>query len=191
MGKGEIACYEQFLLFQQCFQKVSFNGTSKGVIVWEWVNTELLFFLSPQVLTAQEIQQQKEDQMKNSNIGVQSKDPYKDRTKLDKFVTEVEKLAKFIEGYEKPSCSGPTPLDSVFKVYFLLTLIKKTNPFPNKPWFLHVFSTSLLKTLREKKKWLVMSNFSLSHSVFYPFGELSTIFIEFKIINPLQHNAFS
>ena len=35
MGKGEIACYEQFLLFPQCFQKVCF--TSKGVIVWEWV----------------------------------------------------------------------------------------------------------------------------------------------------------
>ena len=35
--KGEIACYEQFLLFQQCFQKACFPGTSKGVIVWEWV----------------------------------------------------------------------------------------------------------------------------------------------------------
>ena len=39
MGKGEIACYEQFLLFQQCFQKACFPGASKGVIVWEWVKT--------------------------------------------------------------------------------------------------------------------------------------------------------
>ena len=31
VGKGEIARYEQFLLFPQCFQKA-------GVIVWEWVN---------------------------------------------------------------------------------------------------------------------------------------------------------
>ena len=56
------------------------------------------------------------------------------------------------------------------------------NPFPNKPWFLRVCSTSLLKTLREKEKLLVTSNFSFSHSVFYPFKELSTIFIQFKII---------
>ena len=56
------------------------------------------------------------------------------------------------------------------------------NPFPNKPWFLCVCSISLLKTLREKEKLLVMSNFSFSHSVFYPFGELSAIFIKFKIV---------
>ena len=37
VGKGEIARYEQFLLFPQCFQ-VCFPGASKGVIVWEWVN---------------------------------------------------------------------------------------------------------------------------------------------------------
>ena len=36
--KGEIACYEQFLLFPQCFQKACFPGASKSVIVWEWVN---------------------------------------------------------------------------------------------------------------------------------------------------------
>ena len=40
MGKGEIAHYEQFLLFQHnsVFQKAYFPGTSKGFIVWEWVN---------------------------------------------------------------------------------------------------------------------------------------------------------
>ena len=38
-GKGEIARYEQFLLFQQCFQKACFPGASEGVIVWEWVNS--------------------------------------------------------------------------------------------------------------------------------------------------------
>ena len=36
------------------------------------------------------------------------------------------------------------------------------NPFPNKPWFLRVCSTSLWKTLREKEKLLVTSNFSFS-----------------------------
>ena len=38
VGKGEIACYEQFLLFPQCFQKACFQEASKGVIQWEWVN---------------------------------------------------------------------------------------------------------------------------------------------------------
>ena len=37
VGKGEIARYEQFLLFPQCFQKACFQGASKGVIVWVWV----------------------------------------------------------------------------------------------------------------------------------------------------------
>ena len=37
VGKGEIARYEQFLLFPQCFRKACFQGASKGVIVWEWV----------------------------------------------------------------------------------------------------------------------------------------------------------
>ena len=41
VGKGEIARYERFLLFPQCFQKACFPGASKGVIVWEWVNTSL------------------------------------------------------------------------------------------------------------------------------------------------------
>ena len=59
---------------------------------------------------------------------------------------------------------------------------KTVNPFPNKPWFLCVCSISLLKTLCEKKKLLVTSNFSFSHSVFYPFGELSAIFIKFEIV---------
>ena len=35
VGKGEIARYEQFLLFPQFFQKACFLGASKGVTVWE------------------------------------------------------------------------------------------------------------------------------------------------------------
>ena len=35
VGKGEIAHYEQFLLFPQCFQKACFQGASEGVIVLE------------------------------------------------------------------------------------------------------------------------------------------------------------
>ena len=56
------------------------------------------------------------------------------------------------------------------------------NPFPNKPWFLRVYSTSLLKTLWENEKLLVTSNFSFSHSVFNLFGELTAICMKFEII---------
>ena len=37
MGKGEIALYEQVLLFPKCFEKACFPAASKGVIVWDWV----------------------------------------------------------------------------------------------------------------------------------------------------------
>ena len=43
VGKGEIARYEQFLLFPQCFQNACFPGVSKGVIVWEWVNQHMIY----------------------------------------------------------------------------------------------------------------------------------------------------
>ena len=56
------------------------------------------------------------------------------------------------------------------------------NPFPNKPLFLHVFCYSLLKTLWEKEKLLITSNFPFSHCVFFPFGKLSAIFIECEIV---------
>ena len=42
------------------------------------------------------------------------------------------------------------------------------NPFPKKPWCLGVFRTSLLKTLWEKEKLLVMSNFPFSQQCFIP-----------------------
>ena len=45
---------------------------------------------------------------------------------------------------------------------------KGFNPFPNKPWFLRVCSSYLLKTLEEKEKLLITSNFSYSLSIFYP-----------------------
>ena len=46
VGKGEIARYEQFLLFPQCFQKACFPGASKRVIVWEWVKYKFEFQLT-------------------------------------------------------------------------------------------------------------------------------------------------
>ena len=77
-----------------------------------------------------------------------------------------------------------SPSPTMFSQSFCHRVVKSwdcvVNPFPNKPWFLRVCNISLLKTLQEKEKLLVTSNFSFSHSVFYPFAELSAIFIKFK-----------
>ena len=35
VGKGEIARYEQFILFPQCFQKTCTANTSNSGLVWE------------------------------------------------------------------------------------------------------------------------------------------------------------
>ena len=56
------------------------------------------------------------------------------------------------------------------------------NLFPNRPWFLHVCSTNLLKALWEKEKMLMTSNFSFSQSVFYPSEEFSAIFIKSETV---------
>ena len=65
------------------------------------------------------------------------------------------------------------------------------NLFPNKPLFLRVYCASPLKTLWEKEKLLVTSNFSFSHSVFYTIGELSAIFTKLEIVvcNPFNLEA--
>ena len=71
--------------------------------------------------------------------------------------------------------------DMTLAVKVALNLNTTNQPtFPNKPWFLRVCSTNLLKTLWEKEKLLVKSNFSFSHSVFYPLGEISVISIKIE-----------
>ena len=55
------------------------------------------------------------------------------------------------------------------------------NPFPNKPWFLRVCTSSPLKTLWEKEKLLVTSNFSFSYSALYHCREHSAFFIKYKL----------
>ena len=71
---------------------------------------------------------------------------------------------------------------SIIETHTLSQKHRLLNPLPNRPWCLQVFSTSLLKTLWEKEKLLIKSNFSFSHSLFYPFQEFSAIFIKFKIV---------
>ena len=83
----------------------------------------------------------------------------------------------FCEQLLKTTSEG-TILPSLVQIGPVVWEEKLFNPFPNKPWFLCVYSTSLSKTLWEEEKLLVRSNFSFSHSVFYPFGYLSAIFIK-------------
>ena len=65
-----------------------------------------------------------------------------------------------------------------FQIFFCLKNLT-VNPSPHSNTFWRPWETSLLKTLRQKEKLLVTSNFSFIHSVFYPFRELSEIFIKF------------
>ena len=68
-------------------------------------------------------------------------------------------------------------------IAFCLQGQKIKKKIPNKPWFLLVFcSRSLLKTLWEKEKLLVTSNFSFFHSVFHPYGKPLAILVKFEIV---------
>ena len=53
-------------------------------------------------------------------------------------------------------------------------------PFPNNPLFSLVCITNHVQKLWEREKLLILSNLSFSHSVFYPFGELSAIFYQIQ-----------
>ena len=87
--------------------------------------------------------------------------------------------------------AGITRLFYIFP-HFVIRL--KTNPtngshfscerfqlYPKQDLIFKCLQT-LLKTLREKKKLLIKSKFSFSHSVFYLFGELCSSFNKFEIV---------
>ena len=60
--------------------------------------------------------------------------------------------------------------------HYLSLTLSQTSPC------FYVPAVSHLKTLREKEKLLIMSDFSFPHSVFHSFGEHSAIFIKFEIV---------
>ena len=87
------------------------------------------------------------------------------------------------EAYQKHCWKRVTAIFSPFQQCFLAYQnLNSINPFPNKLWFLRVCSTSLSKTLCEKEKLLVTSNFSFSNCVFYQFGKQPAIFIKSEIV---------
>lgn len=71
--------------------------------------------LTPKVLTAQEIQQQKEEAMKTQRKQP-PKDPYQDKEVLSRFVAEVEKFEKTMSTLSTPTLKGTSHLDVVWKV---------------------------------------------------------------------------
>ena len=112
--------------------------------------------------------------------------------RLLKTLQEKDKMLLFSILYFSHNVSALSEKEFLSNTHLILRLLMlsrwKIDPFPNKPWFLRVCSTILLKTLREKKKLLVTSNFSFSHSVFYLFGELSAIFNKLELSSA---NSFS
>ena len=60
---------------------------------------------------------------------------------------------------------------------------KKLTLSQTSPGFYVSTEQVFLKKLWEKEKLLVTSNFSFSHGVFYPFGDLSAIFVKFEIVD--------
>ena len=80
-------------------------------------------------------------------------------------------------------------LVGVSKSHSVTALVVYCLLFPKQALvFLRVCITSVFKTLLEKEKLVITSNFSFSHSVFYPFGELSITFINLKLSSA---NSFS
>ena len=79
---------------------------------------------------------------------------------------------------------SPILKDTIVKTKSNFSII----PFPNKPWFLRVCSTSLFKTLLQKEKLPATSNFSLSYSVSTCFDSLLPFSSSLKLSSA---NSFS
>ena len=96
-----------------------------------------------------------------------------------KLVTRISKHLL----YKADNIVGEKKRNACYQLFLLFPhCLQRFDLFPNKRWFLRVSKTSLLKTLREKEKLLVMSNFSFSHSVFHAFDKLFAIFIKSEIV---------
>ena len=167
VGKGEIACFEQFLLFPPCFQKACFPGPSKASLC----GSRLTLFQTGPDFTCL-LFKPFENTVERGEMAFSKQSLLYSKV----FPKRLENFFDIFIKFEIVVCKL-----SVWKsIKFAVWEREKGYPFRNKPW-LYVWSTSLLKTLWKKEKLLVTSNFSFTHSVFYSIWELSAIFIEFKI----------
>ena len=173
MGKGEIACYKQFLLFPQCFQKACFSVASKGVIVLEWVNS----------LPNDEIWDQ-------SNLKAYANDNLNVVQMMIGVTDWVEKIV-----WKKRKCwlLAFSPFHTMFSKGFFFWVIKsrdcmvkswtkfiyrvcnlrdsKDRPSPFVPHILHIWPPReriCLKTFWEKDINAGKQHFIVFHYVFYP-----------------------
>ena len=73
----------------------------------------------------------------------------------------------FYQCFQKPSCPSLLKVEIMWERVNPLPNNINFNPLLHKYSFYHINNRLLLKTLWEKKKLLVMSNFSFSYNVFY------------------------
>lgn len=64
----------------------------------------------------------REEEEKNQLKIDAQKDPYVDPAVLDRFVDQVSKFEKLVDGLTKHTLNGPTPLDKEWKVWTLLII---------------------------------------------------------------------
>ena len=171
MGNGEIACYEQYLLSPQCFQKLSVVDASK------WVSSRGL--------------QKVFDQCSGKRgLNVSLRSLTQSKLELEIWIHKINFVYMYVinsgisigphirheywcTSQEAESREISISCRNLFLNWCEMNMF---NPFPNKPWFLCVCNTGLWKTLWEKEKLLVTSNFSFSHSVFLPVWRTSCYF---------------
>ena len=200
VGKGEIARYEQFLHFPQCLQKIftayayAYNKCLVGISVISrrsvhlsmlspWSSFNQCFALS-KPLAAFPNNHCRNNGQRERNVAMTIINPRKEywpsrgsiqRPPVLKSATPPIELwgsARMIDEYR---CSTKVKQQRAIYEWNIKILTSMLNTFPNKPCFSRVSNRSLLKTLWEKEKLLVTSNFSFSQSVFYPFWELTVI----------------
>ena len=169
--KGEIARYKQFLLFPQCFQKACFPGASKCVIVWEWVKWWCLFLervensagkekkmllpafsLFPQCFPKYSFLKSWGCLVELSLYKIYQIEKLFTRLRKKRILCELQTLSNSKLTLSQTTNYGLPNWKSLQKT--ILNLMKKAESSPKE-----------LKTLWEKEKLLVMSNFSFSHSV--------------------------
>ena len=77
------------------------------------------------------------------------------------------------------------PISGMHKAFHntqLTRVISSSSRLNIKVTFLKKMAVSGALVFHKHKQLLVTSNISFAHSVFYPFGELSEIFIKFKVV---------
>ena len=159
MGKGEIARYEQFLLFPQRFQKACFPRVSKGVIVWEWVKSCYLGYFCYTKGNHSHCLRFHWDRFTswiwNSVFSL--------------WTTYISKITRC----KKRTFRVRIPLYAFSKQHYTGLFHFKSkilffNPFPHSDTFWRPWETSLVKTLWEKEKLPVQ--FLLFSQCFPPVG---------------------